>query len=440
MLRLTKQLFLEEPDASYMDYYERALLNHILSSINDIQGGFVYFTPMRPGHYRVYSQPQTSMWCCVGSGLENHSKYGEMIYAYRGKQELYVNTFLPSTLTWKENNVTLTQEGNFPWSDEVKITVKSKKADKIWNLKLRKPSWADEMTVSLNGQKLDIEPDKAGFFNIDRTWGQNDVVELRIPMSLKAEELPDGSGFFSFLYGPMVLAADMGKENQLGLYADDSRGGHIANGSKLPLNEAPVVISDKETVADHVIKSEDGKSWQITNIMPEKYADLHLVPFVNLSEHRYDIYFQAMDKKAYQERVAELVRLENERKALDARTVDVVVCGEQQPETDHRFSHEASSSGGDADNIHWRETRGWFSYVLKASGADKVAITFMQSPNREAKVLCNGRVVGNMLMGADGKKTLEFALPEQANEVEVRIEAVSTRSPRIYEVRSLKNE
>ncbi len=106
MLRLTKMLYQTTADKSYIDYYERALYNHILSILNPVQGGFVYFTPMRSGHYRVYSQPQTSMWCCVGTGMENPARYGEMIYAHEGN-DLLINLFIPSTLTW--NGMTVTQ-------------------------------------------------------------------------------------------------------------------------------------------------------------------------------------------------------------------------------------------------------------------------------------------------------------------------------------------
>ena len=130
MLRLTKMLYqnshnpnqTNEPDPNYVNYYERALYNHILASQEPDKGGFVYFTPMRPGHYRVYSQPETSMWCCVGSGLENHTKYGEFIYAYR-KDTLYVNLFIPSQLTWKEQGIILRQETRFPDDDKVTLRI-----------------------------------------------------------------------------------------------------------------------------------------------------------------------------------------------------------------------------------------------------------------------------------------------------------------------------
>ena len=113
MLKLSKHLFLAHPDSKYMDYYERTTYNHILSSQHP-DGGFVYFTPIRPRHYRVYSEPQESFWCCVGSGLENHGKYGEMIYAHDAT-DLYVNLFIPSTLEWKEKGLKLTKNTKFPF-------------------------------------------------------------------------------------------------------------------------------------------------------------------------------------------------------------------------------------------------------------------------------------------------------------------------------------
>lgn len=162
MLRLTKMLYqnshnpnqTNEPDPNYVNYYERALYNHILASQEPDKGGFVYFTPMRPGHYRVYSQPETSMWCCVGSGLENHTKYGEFIYAYR-KDTLYVNLFIPSQLTWKEQGIILTQETRFP--DDGKVTLRIDEAPKKKRtLMIRIPEWANQSkgySISINGKE-----------------------------------------------------------------------------------------------------------------------------------------------------------------------------------------------------------------------------------------------------------------------------------------------
>ena len=250
MLRLTKMLYqnshnpnqTNEPDPNYVNYYERALYNHILASQEPDKGGFVYFTPMRPGHYRVYSQPETSMWCCVGSGLENHTKYGEFIYAYR-KDTLYVNLFIPSQLTWKEQGITLTQETCFP--DDGKVTLRIDEAPKKKRtLMIRIPEWANQSkgySVSINGKrKMFIMAKGNQYLPLSRKWKKGDVVTFHLPMKVSVEQIPDKKDYYAFLYGPIVLAASTGTEHLDGLYADDSRGGHIAHGKQIPLQEVPI--------------------------------------------------------------------------------------------------------------------------------------------------------------------------------------------------------
>ena len=201
MLRLTKMLYqnshnpcnINEPDPNYINYYERALYNHILASQEPDKGGFVYFTPMRPGHYRVYSQPETSMWCCVGSGLENHTKYGEFIYAHQ-KDTLYVNLFIPSQLNWKEQGVILTQETRFP--DDNKVTLRIDKASKKQRtLMIRIPEWANQSSnysISINGKK-ETFPTKKGnqYLPLSRKWKKGDVITFNLPMKVTIEQIPD---------------------------------------------------------------------------------------------------------------------------------------------------------------------------------------------------------------------------------------------------------
>ena len=236
MLRLTKMLYQNsgdvdnsnKPDPRYVDYYERALYNHILSSQEPDKGGFVYFTPMRPGHYRVYSQPETSMWCCVGSGLENHTKYGEFIYAHQ-QDTLYVNLFIPSQLNWKEQGVTLTQETLFP--DDEKVTLRiDKAAKKNLTLMIRIPEWAgnsEGYEITINGKKhlSDIQAGTSTYLPLRRKWKKGDVITFHLPMKVSLEQIPDKKDYYAFLYGPIVLATSTGTENLDGIYADDSRGG-----------------------------------------------------------------------------------------------------------------------------------------------------------------------------------------------------------------------
>ena len=241
MLRLTSMLYRTDAAAGYIDYYERALYNHILSSQNPHTGGLVYFTQMRPGHYRVYSQPHTSMWCCVGSGIENHSKYGEMIYAHT-EDALYVNLFIPSRLQWKERQTEIIQENNFPYEGSTSITI-NPRGRKRFTLMLRSPQWAESegIQIKVNGKKYNAT-EKDGYLAINRRWRKGDKVVMEMPMSVRVEQLPDHSNYYSFAYGPVILAAKTSDEQQTGLFADDSRGGHIAHGPQVPLKQIPLVV------------------------------------------------------------------------------------------------------------------------------------------------------------------------------------------------------
>lgn len=436
MLRLTKMLFLDKPEASYADFYERAMLNHILSTVNDIQGGFVYFTPMRPGHYRVYSQPQTSFWCCVGSGMENHSRYGEMIFAHAGNDALYVNTFLPSKLDWKANKASIEILGDFPWIDSTQIVVHSKKGKK-WTMRIRKPEWAERFSVSINGIPYS-EPEDDGYIAISREWGRADTLFVSMPMTLKSRQLPDGSDYFSFSYGPLVLAADLGTDNQDGLYADDSRGGHIAGGPKMDLSDVPMLVTDGAPVS-HLLRNGDEWRWTCDCVRPDKFAGVGIVPFINLSGHRYQVYFRVIGSNGYATNVERLRLLELARKELDEKTVDAVTCGEQQPESDHAFAHGSSVSGVE-DDRHWRETKSWFSYELKAAAANRLSISYLQAPDRSAVIVCGGQSF-ELMSGNESLRTVELPIAvSDANAVTIKVVANGQNqfSPRIFEVRTLR--
>ena len=364
MLRLTKMLYQTSADKSYIDYYERALYNHILSIFNPVQGGFVYFTPMRSGHYRVYSQPQTSMWCCVGTGIENPARYGEMIYAHEGS-DLLVNLFIPSTLTW--NDLTVIQENRFPQEPSTDLALKMKKAQKF-ALKIRVPKWAEGMKATVNGETVD-RTERGGYLVIERKWQDGDRIHVDIPMHLTAETTPDKKAQYSFLYGPIVLAAKTGTDRQDGMYADDSRGGHIANGPKIPLTQMPAIIGSANEILTHLAPV-DGKplNFKLSGLTIPSFEGMTLQPFYQLYECRYQIYFPLYTQQEWTARQQEMAAEEQARMALEAQTVDKVFCGEQQSESDHFFSGNGSWNGSD-EGIHWRRTRSQFTYKVKADGA-----------------------------------------------------------------------
>lgn len=442
MLRLTKMLYETSADVAYMDYYERALYNHILSTQDPVQGGFVYFTPMRSGHYRVYSQPQTSFWCCVGSGMENHARYGEMIYGHKDRN-LYVNLFIPSILQW--DDVRIEQQTAFPEEEGTTLVVSPAGGKKEFTLHVRVPEWTETETLrlSINGEQQGVTA-KDGYVTVNRTWSEGDKVKLELPMHLRAIALPDGSANYSLLYGPIVLAAQLGKQDQDGLFADDSRGGHIANGPRLPLQNMPVIVGDKNDILSH-IKKVEGKplTFTLTGVYPERYEGMTVEPFFRLYECRYMVYWPVLSAQELQARQDQLEKEEKERAALDVITADKVVCGEQQPESDH-FVRMENSLAGDDEGTHWREATGWFSYCMKANGSrvHKVRILFRPDAHRDAKVWINGQEAGTLGGGqASGLSVAEVEVPASLRaetQLEVKIgKGNKTVTPHVYEVRLL---
>ena len=445
MLRLTKMLYATTGNTHYMDYYERALYNHILSTINPIQGGFVYFTPMRPGHYRVYSQPQTSFWCCVGSGMENHARYGEMIYSHKGDKELIVNLFIPSVLTWGKTVVE--QVNSFPAEEGTTLMINPKKPAEF-TVSIRVPEWTESarMNAKVNGEPVEAVLED-GFLKIERRWAKGDKISVDLPMSLRAVQLPDKTENYSFMYGPVVLAASLGKEDQLGMYADDSRGGHIAAGKKLPLNEMPLIVGDMDDMLSRISKVE-GKplTFKMTGLAPLKYKEMTLVPFSTLHECRYMVYWPLVSEQEWKERLAKQEADEKARIALELITADKVTCGEQQPESDH-FSNVAESVNGDDNGRHWRMTgrNGWFSYILNTKGwpVQHVRIALNGREGNEATVLVNGKEAGSIIPHMPGNEEIHLIdIPQEfrsENVLEVTIKGIEGKaSPKIYEIRIVK--
>lgn len=459
MLRLTKMLYQNsgdvdnsnKPDPRYVDYYECALYNHILSSQEPDKGGFVYFTPMRPGHYRVYSQPETSMWCCVGSGLENHTKYGEFIYAHR-QDTLYVNLFIPSQLNWKEQGVTLTQETLFP--DDGKVTLRIDKASKKkLTLMIRIPGWAGsskDYAITINGQKKKyaIRPGVSTYLPIHRKWKKGDVITFNLPMEVSLEQIPDKKDYYAFLYGPIVLAASTGTEHLDGIYADDSRGGHIAHGKQIPLQKVPILIGNPVSIRTSLHKLNGNKlafSYD-GNIYPAQMGKpLELVPFFRLHNSRYAVYFRQTSEEQFKAIQEEMATAERKATELANQTVDLIFPGEQQPESDHGIQYEESENGTHKDR-HFRRAKRWFSYNLKVKKeASQLMLTIRKEDRNKTMILLNNErlTLTPTISKADkdGFITLNYLLPQKlkAGSCEILLKPDGTEwTSAIYEIRLLK--
>lgn len=366
MLKLTEDLFRMHPQAKYADYYERTLFNHILSTQHPEHGGYVYFTPARPNHYRVYSAPNQGMWCCVGSGMENHGKYNQFIYTHQ-HDSLFVNLFIASTLNWKEKRIQFKQETTFPNEEQSKISVVSGAAR--FTLMIRNPYWVKEGTfkITVNGKIITQVSSPSSYIAIERFWKKGDQIQVSLPMTNTVVQLPNVSNYIAFMYGPILLGAKTNNEDLIGLIADDSRWAHIAGGKKLPLQKTPIIIDDSLLSLSGKIKPLAGKPLNFTfhQVKLINAQDLLLQPFYTIHDSRYMMYWMTLTKNQHQAYIDSISVKEKNDLALQKRTIDFVAPGEQQPEADHLIQKLNSNTGNFLDAF-WRDARngGYFSYQL----------------------------------------------------------------------------
>ncbi len=405
MLRLTGGLFAAGPDAAYADYYERALYNHILASIDLEHPGYVYFTPIRPGHYRVYSQPDTGFWCCVGTGMENPGKYGEFIYA-RAKDGLYLNLFIASEATVAPLGLTLRQETAFPDEERSRLYLRLERPQ-TFTLHVRQPGWVapGTFTLAVNGEPVSVSSTPSSYVAIRREWRDGDRVEIGLPMQTTVEGLPDGSPWHAILRGPIVLAHPAGTWELKGVRADDSRMAHVAAGPELPLDRAPVILADARAIPAHVVPAPDAKPlhFRLVDIVePAAAGGLELVPFFRLHEARYQMYWETTTREGLAERKVALARAEGARAAREAATLDQLTPGEQQPEVEHDYQGEDTESGL-FNGRHWRHGRD-FRYTLHPRGEKRVVLSVTYSGNdtgRQFDILANDTVIATQDLVAE---------------------------------------
>ncbi len=378
MLKLTEDMHRRNPEARYADYYELATFNHILSSQHPEHGGYVYFTPARPRHYRNYSAPNEAMWCCVGTGMENHGKYGQFVYTHVG-DALYVNLFVSSELNWKEKGISLRQETSFPYAETSRITMTQGKGK--FPLLVRYPGWVKpgQFEVKVNGQKVDIISGPSSYVTIDRQWKKGDVIGITFPMHNSIKYLPNVPQYIALMHGPVLLAAKTGTEDLAHLVADDSRFGQYASGKKLPINEAPILINNNIEAIANQLQPVAGKPLHFTlstKMVNGEWSMVNeLIPFFELHDARYMMYWLALSEDSYKSYLDGLAKQEQERQALEARTVDKVQPGEQQPETDHKMETDQSQVGNTNDTF-FRDARDghYFSYLMQTAGETDLSL------------------------------------------------------------------
>ena len=430
MMKLTEGLFRVEPDARYADFYERAMLNHILSTQHPVHGGYVYFTSARPAHYRVYSAPNSAMWCCVGTGMENHGKYGEFIYTHQG-DSLWVNLFVASKLSWDEQGMTITQETQFPYEETVKLTVNTKKSRKA-KLLIRKPSWCKDGEMKVVCQSKDYAAEgtpQNGYILIDRKWKNGDVVEITMPMHVRLEPLVNVPEYVAIMRGPVLLSCKMGTQGLDGLVADDGRWAHIAHGPLVSLFDTPALIGERDQLQASLeqMKPVPGKPLHFTvdnlfSLKGEKIPSLELEPFFSLHDSRYMMYWLSMDEQAYANMMQAREEAEKQKLELDRRTVDMVTPGEQQPEVDHKAKHDKSNTGYFQDQPYRDATNGgYFQYEMATQGLTDLTLAVgywgNETGGREFTILVDGQPLAEESLGGKWNRqamvTQEYPIPAE---------------------------
>jgi DUF1680 family protein len=371
MLKLTRALAEAKLRPEHLDFAERALFNHVLASQHPDRGGFVYFTSMRPRHYRNYSARDLGFWCCVGTGVEGDA--------------LAVNLFVPAELDTPEFEGRVRLETGFPFDDAVRLTLLLDHPRRF-PLRLRRPGWGELADVEVNGQTLAGEG-VPGALLYEREWQPGDVVTFRVPLTPRAERLPDGSPWQAYLAGPMVLAARAGTEHLAGLVADDSRMGHIAQGALKGFGDLPIVA---DGVADVV--GTGPLAFRAVALDPPG-ATIDLEPFAHLHDARYTVYWPVVDGGVAARR--ERLLAQDEGVSLDSRTIDKVALGEQQPESDHGFRGTATEVGLSGDR-RWRSTRETMAVTLRRDENRwcRLAVGYVTSGAGRVVVTVAGRVVG----------------------------------------------
>lgn len=457
MLKLTENLNRVKPDGMYGDFYETAMFNHILSAQHPQHGGYVYFTSARPRHYRNYSAPNKAMWCCVGTGMEDHGKYGQFVWTHdKGvKAEddaLYVNLFVASELNWKNRKMVIRQQTAFPYAETSVVEVAKGKGTFI--LKVRKPSWCENFTVKGVGFDADSYEEN-GFVCMKRKWKKGDQVKISMPMHAYIKPMINVPQYVAIMYGPILLGMKSGTEDMRGLIADDSRFGQYAGGKKLALDEAPILLPKHLDDIAKNLKPVPAKPlhFKLATHM-ENTIDGELQPFFEIHDSRYMMYWLALGENDYKAYMQKLADEEKARQALEARTVDKVNPGEQQPETDHRMETDDSNKGN-TEGIFFRDAKDghYFSYLMQTKGETNLSLQLKfwgQDEWRTSefdiyvndKLLCS--VNNSHRWRTTQFKTVDYAIPSEfvKGKKEIRVKFVAHKGKQvgqIYGVRLVKH-
>jgi len=415
MLKLTRHVFAWSPSAETMDFYERALTNHILGSQDPKTGMVIYYCPLKPGAFKTFSTPTESFWCCVGTGMENHAKYNDTIY-FHDASSLYVNLFIPSELTWKEKGIKVRQQTRYPEADSGTLTVTASAPTKV-AVKIRYPGWATSgMTLTVGGRPVPVTERPGSYVTIDREWRTGDVISWQLPMSLHMEALPDDAHIQALMYGPVVLAGDLGTSGLEGVKRYGPSAPPLGRVSSI---DVPTFVANSPAdVLAHVRPvASTPLTFQTSGL--GKPNDVTLIPLYRTFEPRYTVYWTVYNPAEYDAHKAELAAAAAKRRDIEARTIDRVDISSDESERAHAYASQAGGTGF-VDERRWRDAGrgGFLSYDLKVRPDAPAAIvcTFRGSEGqrRAFDVVVNGEKVASETLEYHPAELLdrEYPIPD----------------------------
>ena len=383
MLKMTRRLFALRPDIKYAEFEERALFNHILASIDPEDGRTCYMVPVGRGVRHEYQDMFRSFTCCVGSGMESHSLHGDGIY-YESGDRLWVNLYVPSTATWKEAGATVTTTTGFPEGDAVSVSFTMQRP-KSFTLALRRPSWAgDGFAVKVNGKSVARLPGPGSYVEIKRIWKSGDNVSLVLPKTLHVEGLADNEHRAALMWGPLVLAGDLGPER---------RGG--------PATESPALVTEDKPITEWLQPVRDNlgvfRTAGVGRSTEDKASEVEFVPFYRLHKRTYSVYWDLYTSDGWTRKIAEISTERAQQHRLEATTIAFLTPGDAEKEKTFNLKSEESS----AERLMGRAGRRakkWFSFELPVESARQLALVVTLNPEERAKrsfeVLIDGQRIG----------------------------------------------
>ena len=383
MLKMTRRLFALKPDIKYAEFEERALFNHILASMDPEDGRTCYMVPVGRGVRHEYQDMFRSFTCCVGSGMESHSLHGDGIYFESGDR-FWINLFVPSTASWKEAGATFTTTTNFPEGDTASFNLTLLRP-KSFTLALRRPSWAgDGFVVKVNGKSVEKLPAPGSYVELKRTWKTGDSVSVVLPKTVRIEGLPDNQRRAALMWGPLVLAGDLGPERR---------------GASQP--ESPALVTAEKPITEWLQPVRDNlgvfRTVGAGRSIDDKPSEMEFVPFYRLHRRTYSIYWDLYTNEGWARKIDELKAERTKQQKLEAATIALISPGDAEKEKAFNPKSEESSADRVLGRVG-RRSKKWFSYEMPVEPAKPLALVVTLNPEERAKrsfeVLVDGQRIG----------------------------------------------